>query len=161
MVDHDFDVVDPIDVDHHSQISQRLVIDGDYAVSFSGDATSHPSTQSSQFEIDNRPPSQTLSQLYQFLVDHEEIVLATSAPISQAFASTQPSLNDSSTNVRSQLFDEAANNLNVNNLELQVTEDIGDLLSNFPEGWWEGETKMVYHTNETRWGSEGVLNEEI
>ena len=50
--------------------------------------------------------------------------------------------------------------LEVNNIELQVTEDMGDLLAGFPEGWWEGDTKMQYHTND-RWGAEGVPEAEV
>ena len=62
---------------------------------------------------------------------------------------------------QSTIYDEAALQLEVNNIELQVTEDMGDLLPYFPEGWLEGDTKMVYHTYETKWGTQGVPNEEI
>ena len=36
-----------------------------------------------------------------------------------------------------------------------------DLLASFPEGWLEGDTKMQYHTNEARWGAEGVADNEV
>ena len=36
-----------------------------------------------------------------------------------------------------------------------------DLLSSFNEGWLEKDTKMEYHTNEAKWGEEGVLDSEM
>ena len=93
----------------------------------------------------SQPPSQQLSQL---MLGHEEIVVTTS----QSLADIQQSIVAPINSPRI---------LEVNNIELQVTENMGDLLTGFPEGWWEGETKMVYHTNEARWGAEGVPNEEM
>ena len=111
MVTHNLDVMDPIELDHQSQLSQQLVIDSNYLVSISEDPTDNQESQSSQFEIDNRPPSQTLSQLNQSLIDHEETVLATSAPSSQSFEPAQTSLVIPSSNQRSTLYDEAVNTL--------------------------------------------------
>ena len=55
----------------------------------------------------------------------------------------------------------ASATIEVNNVELEVTEDMGNLLSNFPDGWWEGEKRMFYHTIESSWGGECVPNEEV
>ena len=59
------------------QWNQDLTSDGDY---LEINPEIPPSQQFSQFEIDNRPPSKTLTQLNQSLEDHEETVIATSAP---------------------------------------------------------------------------------
>ena len=126
--------------------------------------TNNQSDQSSQFEIDNRPPSQALTQLNQPLIDHEETVLATSATSSQIFklAQTSVSLEIPPLSQSLLVHEEAVTTLEINNLELQVTEDMRDLLASFPEGWFpEGDTKMQYHTNEARWGAEGVPENEI
>ena len=139
-------------------LNQHLLIGSEYLVII----PEIPSSQQiNQFGIDNRPPSQTLTQLNQSLIDHDETLVATSAPSSQTFEPVPASLDIAPSIQRSMLYDEAVTPLEVNNLELQVTEDMRDLLSNFPEGWWEGDTKMFYHTNEARWGAEGVPNEEV
>ena len=82
------------------------------------------------------------------MLGHEEIVVATS----QSLPDLQPIIAAPVNSPRV---------LEVNNIELQVMEDMGDLLASFPEGWWEGETAMTYHTNEVRWGADGVPDEEI
>ena len=99
----------------------------------------------SQDPLLSQPPSQRLSQL---TLDHEEVVVATS----QSLPDLQPIIAAPVNSPRV---------LEVNNIELQVTEDMGDLLAGFPEGWWEGKTTMTYHTNEVRWAADGVPDEEI
>ena len=64
------------------QLSQDLTLDRNYLMTNPEIASSQ---QSIKFEIDNQPPSQTLTQLNQSLIDHENTVLATSAPSSQSF----------------------------------------------------------------------------
>ena len=73
-------------------LSQHLVIDSDYLMIDPGIPSSQQISQSSQFEIDNRPPSQTLTQLNQSLIDQEETVFATSALKSQTLVVEQMSL---------------------------------------------------------------------
>ena len=154
-------MMDTTEVDQQSQLSQQLVVESVYFIPNQLTTMSDQSSQLSQFDIDNRPPSQTLTQLNQSLIDHEETVLAISGPSSQVFVLAQTSLEIPPSSQPSMIYDEAVTTLEVNNLELQVTEDMRDLLSNFPEGWWEGDTKMIYHTDEARWGAEGVPNKEI
>ena len=113
--------------------SPQLMVDSDYVMSTPGSQLSQNPTinnyallnqetisqgnVSGQYEIDNRPPSQTLTQLNQSLIDHEEIVEATSAPSSMPLdltPSSQPSLAP----------EETTETLDINNFELQVTEDM-------------------------------------
>ena len=155
MVANNLDMVDTIETDQQSQLGQQIVEGGGYCIPDPLTAISDQSSQLSQFDIDNRLPSQTLTQLNQSLIDHEETVIATSVPSSQVFDPVQISLALPPSSQTLIIYDEAENILEVNNLELQVTEDMRDLLSGFLEGWWEGETKMVYHTDE------GVPNEEM
>ena len=90
-------------------------------------------------------------------------MFATSAPSSQVFEIPQTSLSLEipRSSQPSVVPEEATTMLEISNLELQVTEDMGDLLANFPEGWLEGETKMYYHTTEAAWGDNGIPEAEI
>ena len=170
------------DSDPRSPLSPQILINNDYEVISHGHFTD-PSQPSSQDNIGNLPPgqTQTLAQLNQSLVDHDETaILVINEAMSQDLQLSQPpsqqlsqlmlgheeiviatsqSLADIQQNTEAPINSPTV--LEVNNIELQVTEDMGDLLAGFPEGWLEGETKMVYHTNEARWGAEGVPNEEM
>ena len=124
MVSHNLDVISPIELDHQSQQSQHLVINEDYLLQVAGNVTDHLGNQVNQYEIDNQPPSQTLTQLNQSLVDHEETVIATSEPSSQAFEPSRTSLEIPPEYQQSVLYNETDTQLDVSNLELQVTWEI-------------------------------------
>ena len=50
----------------------------------------------------------------------------------------------------------------VEDIEGEVVREVRSLISDPPpEGWVETEERMVYHTNESKWGSEGVLDDEM
>ena len=47
-------------------------------------------------------------------------------------------------------------------MEGEVVREVRSLISEPPpEGWEETEERMIYHTNESEWGSEGVPDEEM
>ena len=164
------------DSDSTGSSSPQLLLNNDYEV------LADPSQPSNQDNIINLPPgqTQTLAQLNQSLVDHDETtILVINEAMSHDLQLSQPpsqqssqlmlgheeivvtmsqSLSDFSTSIVAPINSPRV--LEVNNIELLVT-DLQDLLAGFPEGWWEGEIKMVYHTGEARWGGEGVPNEEM
>ena len=170
------------DSDPRSPLSPQLLINNDYEVLAHGHFAD-PSQSSSQDNISNQPPgqTQTLAQLNQSFVDRDETaILVINEALSQDLQLSQPpsqqlsqlmlgheeiviamsqSLSDIQQNTVAPINSPTV--LEVNNNELQVTEDMGDLLAGFPEGWWEGETQMVYHTGEAQWGADGVPNEEM
>ena len=50
----------------------------------------------------------------------------------------------------------------VEDVEGEVVREVRSLISDPPpEGWVEAEERMVYHTNESEWGSEGVPDDEM
>ena len=169
------------DSDPRSPLSPTLLINNEY-VALTNENFADTSLPPSQDITSNPSPSQTLAQLNQSLIDHDEmVILVINEAMSQDLQLDQSQSQQQSSQIMlgheetviamSQTLPEIQPNtmapinastiLEVNNLELQVTEDIGDLLAGFPEGWWEGETRMHYHTNEARWGPEGVPENEI
>ena len=45
----------------------------------------------------------------------------------------------------------------VDEVKSEVMREVRNLISDFrPEGWLDMETRMVYHTNESKWGGDGV-----
>ena len=44
----------------------------------------------------------------------------------------------------------------------KVVREVRSLISDPPtEGWVETEERMIYHSNESEWGSEGIPDDEI
>ena len=90
--------------------------------------------QSNHDAIADEPPSQLSNlamQSSQTLLAHEEIVSAT---VEEEIVS----------------------------VKIEVSHEVQDFLSEYrPEGWVELDTRMEYHTNEVKWGAEGVPEVEM
>ena len=99
--------------------------------------------------------SLTIALLNNSLVGHEKTVLAISAPSSQQYNISQTvNLLETPLNQSTLEPDEA---IEINNVELEISQDMRDLLSNFPEGWAESDTTVRYHTKEKSWGEDGEM----
>ena len=170
-----------IQSDPRSQLSPQILMDGEYAVLTQTDFPEF-GPRPSQGEVYNAQLSLTLAQLNESLVSQEEsIVLIINEQMSQDLQLSQQSsqlqlsqpmlgheeivyaMNQSlETHIQEQsMQDEASTIIEVNNVELEVTENMQDLLLGFPEGWWEGDKRMFYNTIESSWGTEGVPNEKV